>query len=240
MHVYKFGRNPDIDTGAGLPEDIVDNSLAYTWPSSAGVAYLSSSNNADVQTIRVFGLDADYMQQNEEVVLTGNTVAATSLSYLRLHRAYVVGSAAPAGDVYVQTGTAETSGVPDDLTLVLAKITQGYNQTLQAVYTVPKNFQMMHVRRWTGAIRSAAAAAGATLALQVRAEGGVFRTKATCELHTYAGMMSMDFGNGPDAGHHHLHLNGGTDVRVRCTDVSNNNSIISSAFVGDLQVGKNA
>jgi hypothetical protein len=236
MHVYKFGRNPDIDT-ATVPEEVCDNSLAYVWPSSAGTVNLSSSNDADTMDVTIFGLDANYLQQTEDVTLTGNTIAPTANTYLRLHRMYIAGGTEPAGDVYAQTATAVTAGVPDDLTAVLAKITQGYNQTLQAVYTVPKNFKEFHLRKWTAAIRSAAAAAGATLAIQTRAEGGVFRTRATCEVHTYAGMMNMTFGD-PSSMHsdHYIHLSGGTDIRIRVTDVSNNNSIVSSAFVGDLMV----
>jgi len=90
--LYKFARNPDINS---TEETIWEHGGNYVFPTSAAVRYVSSSDANDTNggtganKVRVFGLDADYALIEEEVELAGQTQVATSLSYLRIYRAYV-------------------------------------------------------------------------------------------------------------------------------------------------------
>jgi len=137
--LYKFGVNPDID---GTEETVWSEGGDYPWPISAAIVYVSSTSAADAfpsgtgaRTVRVFGLDANYLEIEEDIELTGQTQVATTQQYLRVYRAYVLTSGSgggAAGTVYVGT-TGATAGVP---AVVYANLSIG-NQTQMAVYTVP-------------------------------------------------------------------------------------------------------
>ena len=137
--LYKFGVNPDIN---GTEETVWSEGGDYPWPTSAAIVYVSSTSAADAfpsgtgaRTVRVFGLDASYLEIEEDVELTGQTQVATTQQYLRVYRAYVLTSGSgggAAGTVYVGT-TGATAGVP---AVVYANLSIG-NQTQMAVYTVP-------------------------------------------------------------------------------------------------------
>lgn len=137
--LYKFGVNPDVD---GTEETVWTQGGDYPWLTSAAVVYVSSSSVADAspsgtgaQTIRVLGLDANYLEIEEDIALNGQTQVATTKQYLRVYRAYVLTSGSgggAAGTIYVGT-TGATAGVP---AVVYADLAIG-NQTQMAVYTVP-------------------------------------------------------------------------------------------------------
>jgi len=89
------------------------------------------------------GLDANWDLQSETVTLTGTTDTVTVGSYIRVFRAYgaTFGSGATnAGVIYVYTG-ADTAGVPNVATTIFTTIAAGEGQTLQAAYTVPRNYK---------------------------------------------------------------------------------------------------
>jgi len=139
--MYKFGYGDDLDSGD--EETIWDGGGIYAYPSAAAVMYVSSSSASDddgstgATEIQVEGLDANYDEVTETVTLNGQTQVATSASFLRVYRAFVtaVGSGGTAaGDIYIGTSGA-SGGVPTGTTY--AKIRQGSNQTLMAIYTVP-------------------------------------------------------------------------------------------------------
>jgi hypothetical protein len=58
-------------------------------------------------------------------------------TWWRVFRAVNRGTTPLAGDVYVAESDSYTDGVPDTPAKWKAKITQGFNQTLMALYTVP-------------------------------------------------------------------------------------------------------
>ena len=125
--LYKFGVNPDIN---GTEETVWSEGGDYPWPTSAAIVYVSSTSAADAfpsgtgaRTVRVFGLDASYLEIEEDVELTGQTQVATTQQYLRVYRAYVLTSGSGGG----------AAGVP---AVVYANLSIG-NQTQMAVYTVP-------------------------------------------------------------------------------------------------------
>lgn len=96
-----FGSNADIDIAAA--EDIDNAGGTYTFSSAAEALYISSSNDADEQTVTVTGLDANYAEQAIDVVLDGyvKTRVGTTQTFLRVNSVEVDGATANTGDIYV-------------------------------------------------------------------------------------------------------------------------------------------
>lgn len=105
----------------------------YTFPSSASTMTLSSDSGSDVGVaVLVIGLDADYVEIQEVVVLNGQSPISTTNSYLRINDILVVSGDA-VGNIYIGTGTV-SGGVPDNL---YNFIFASDNASMTAVYTVP-------------------------------------------------------------------------------------------------------
>lgn len=129
---FKFGYNPEVGTD---PETIWDGGGLYSYPTSASIMKVSSSNNLDTSTtLTIYGLNENYDAVSESITLNGQTAVNTTNQYIRSLRV-IVNTNEPQGDIYVGTGTV-TSGVPAN---VYAKVHIGENQTLMAIWTVPRN-----------------------------------------------------------------------------------------------------
>jgi hypothetical protein len=126
--IFKFGHNPVIQN---VEETIWDGGGLYTHPSSA-VAMTVTSGAAATDNgvqVNVAGLDGDYNEVNETVTLAGSGTATTTQTFLRVNRCFIVGSTAPTDDVTIANGGT-----------TYAQITNGENQTLMAVWTVPAGY----------------------------------------------------------------------------------------------------
>jgi hypothetical protein len=146
MHkpLFKFGINGDVGTSA---ETVWAQGGTYVYPASATVMKISSSSADDAaagtgaRTISIAGLDANYNEISETVILNGQTEVNTINSYLRIFSMFVVtaGSGATAvGTIYAGTGTV-TSGVP---ATVYGMIAIGANRTQMAFWTVPAGYTL--------------------------------------------------------------------------------------------------
>jgi len=140
--IFKFGFNPDVDDSL---ETIWAEGGLYSYLSAATVLKISSSSTNDTsagtgaRTVTLFGLDANYDEISETITLNGQTAVNSTLSYLRIYRMTVdtAGSGGEnAGVIYAGTGTV-TSGVPANK---YATIAIGDNQTLMALWTVPRGY----------------------------------------------------------------------------------------------------
>ena len=219
--LYKFARNPDINS---TEETIWEHGGNYVFPTSAAVRYVSSSDANDTNggtganKIRVFGLDANYALIEEEVELAGQTQVATSLSYLRIYRAYVTlagSGGTAAGTVYVADSGA-SAGVPTGN--VYANLGTS-NQTLLGVYTVPagKTLYLDDIN-FTSAITLANA--NVTIKFNIRDFGSnVFRTIVITELQSGTYIDKFEY---PQP------IYEKTDIEVRAVATSNNNPITVS------------
>ena len=181
MHktLFKFGF---CDAGTSF-ETVWAQGDIYVYPSAATVMKISSSSASDTsagtgaRTIAIFGLDADYNEISETVILNGQTAVNTVNSYLRITRMFVItagSGATAAGTIYAGTGTV-TSGVP---ATVYGMIAIGANQTQMALWTVPAGYTLylMGVFYTSG---NATANAWTTFQLIQRPLGGVFRTQSS-------------------------------------------------------------
>ena len=116
--LFKFGFNADVDT---TEETVWSGGGDLVYPGAAGEVYISSDDTNDVnpggtgaRTIKIQGLDANYLEIEEDIALNGQTQVITTKEYLRIFRAYVLtagSNGGTAGTVYVGT-TGATAGVP--------------------------------------------------------------------------------------------------------------------------------
>lgn len=142
--LYKFGYNPDVN---GNEETVWAQGGNYPWIDSAVTMFVSSSSANDTNggtganTILIQGLDEDYNEIEETVVLNGQTQVATQFSYLRVYRAFVTlagSSGTSGGTIYIGSSGA-TGGVPNGT--IYANLGLG-NQTQIAAYTVPAGYTL--------------------------------------------------------------------------------------------------
>lgn len=148
-HVHTFWENPDVWTAW---ETIWDQGGVYAYPTTAGVLSVSSTNANDTaagtgaRTVLITGLDENYNDVTESIILNGLTGVNTTKQFIRVFKVRVTtagSGATAAGDIYVWTGTI-TSGIP---ATVYATIKNGNNNTLMGCYTVPAGYTWF-LRLW--------------------------------------------------------------------------------------------
>ena len=142
--LYKFGYNPDVN---GEEETVWSQGGNMTYPTSAVTMFVSSTSVNDANggtganSILIQGLDENYDEIEETVLLNGQTQVATQLAYLRVYRAFVTlaGTGGTSGGTIYVGSSGATGGVPN--TTVYANLSFG-NQTQIAAYTVPAGYTL--------------------------------------------------------------------------------------------------
>lgn len=209
--LFKYGYNPII---VNANETIWDVGGLYSYPSGAvamDVISASAGTDEDVK-VTVIGLDADYNEVTQEVTLDDSGEAVTS-ELIRVYRAYVSGSTAPAGNINISnSGTT------------YARITAGENQTLMAVYTVPAGYTL-YLSQGTASHGTDTSGAYMTIRFMTRPFGGVFRTSTKVDI--IGSKIVFPF-NYP------LRLPEKTDLEVRAICSKNQNNSIAATFEGIL------
>ena len=225
--LFKYGYNPLI---INVNETIWDGGGIYAYPAAAAVMYVSSSNTNDTsagtgaRTIYIEGLDTNYNVITENVTLNGQTQVATTKSFLRVYRSYVLTAGTGgtnAGSIYIGT-TGATSGVPTGT--YYARISVGEGQTLMAVYTVPAG-KTLYINTGTATHGTDTAGAYMTIRFMVRPFGGVFRS--TVKVDVTGAELVFPF-------QYPLKLEEKTDLEVRAICNKNQNNAVSATFEGVL------
>lgn len=126
--IFKFGHNPVIQD---TEETIWDAGGIYSYPSSAVAMTVTSAAGATDNGVQVnvAGLDTNYNEVNETVTLASTGTATTTQTFLRVNRCFIVGSTAPTNNINITNGGT-----------TYAQITNGENQTLMALWTVPAGY----------------------------------------------------------------------------------------------------
>jgi len=133
--IFRSSYNPSVGTTEAT---IWPKNTAYVFPVSAGYMTLYSSSASDIsQLVLIDGLDANYVEISEVLVLNGQTGIQTSLQYLRINTMTVL-TDSPQGNISLGTGVA-TGGIPAN---TYAYINAGDNITNAAVYTVPAGYTL--------------------------------------------------------------------------------------------------
>jgi hypothetical protein len=190
--VNKFGYNAEVtDADEESIWDVPDlggpERCNTVITDTATAVFLSSSAAGDAtESVTIEGLAADYAIQTATVVLgatqvTTGTIPVAAGTWLRINRMYSTDTDL-VGDVYVSTAATDTDtdGVPDDLGTIVAAITAGENQTLQACYTVPDGFVAL-VSNMCLSNTTLGGANSLDFRMRVSANGGASRTQM---LHT--------------------------------------------------------
>jgi hypothetical protein len=127
-----------------------------------------SANPNGARTVRIYGLDANYLQITEDVYLSGVTEVVTEQLFLRVNRAKVL----TAGS----SGSNEGELLIDNTTTgnVVVQIDALEGQTMQAIYTIPAGHEMVLDKLMGTAIGTGDAA----FYLLVREEGGAWQQKS--------------------------------------------------------------
>ncbi len=129
---HKFGRNSITTAGAN---NIVWplSGTTYPWPTSAQQVSIVSTSledtpaGAGIDSIIIFGLDANYDEIEEIVVLDGTNPVLTTQSYIRVNRMINASPDSNLGNITASHGAD-----------VLAIVETGRNQTEQCILTVPR------------------------------------------------------------------------------------------------------
>ncbi len=186
LAIRKFGFNSAV---GATEETIWEQSSLYTYLAGAATLTISSDDNDDdgapvgngARTVQIYGLDTNYDEINEVVTLDGQNPVNTGTQYLRIYRMIVrsVGTTGSnEGTVYTGTGLV-VGGVPAN---VYASMTPGMNQTLMAIFTIPRD----HTGYLVDIYSSSAIANKATqVFLYIRPFGEGFQVKQTYHINQW-------------------------------------------------------
>jgi len=167
--VHKFGRNPAVSTSSF---STIDN---------------GDTNDTGLRTIRIYGLDADWHEQYEDITLEGTDDVNSTLSYIRLDRAkgLTAGSSGHnEGDVTIKQSITTAN--------VFAVVPATYNSTMIAAYTIPadKTGYLMSL----SATLSNKNAAVVDIRFQVKQPGNLFTVGGEAALNSVgSGFISFPF-----------------------------------------------
>lgn len=226
----KYGSNPDIDTTTD-PEDVWNGDGDYPgFPTGDAetMEIASNSGNDDAtgtgaQTVLITNLlDADgAVAEDVTVTLDGtNQVSLGALTYTRASRVKVltVGSGGANAGVLTLRHTTTTANI-------FAAMPVGANQTAIAAYTVPLGKTLYINRLNIQMSRVNGQAGSATVSLRSRPYGEVFQVIVVPEISNGGPFI---FENG------YRVFTERTDIKVRCEQVSDNNTSISADMSGIL------
>lgn len=164
-------RNPDVDTGT-VPETVSPIGGLVALRSAAAVVELVSSSTADdgapagtgAQIIRVYGLDADYNEVYEDIVLNGTTAVAGSVLFLRINQAIVL--AAGTGKTNAGNITIRDAGAGTTRSYIVA----ARSVSEVGVWTVPAGHKM-YAQGWLIASRDATGTSSADVEFYTTKDG---------------------------------------------------------------------
>lgn len=182
--IHKFGSNFDINPVSGF-EALWTGGANYTGFDStvAEIVEVFSSNAVDTdggigaRQVLIFGLDNDFLEIQELVMLNGTTPVNTVNSYRRLNRMQVNTS----GTTLVNQGEI-TARASITTSVVFAVIAPSFGQTLIAAYTIPANKEG-YFQDWYASIASKKDGFN-VVRLVVRPFGGAFQVREEVALST--------------------------------------------------------
>lgn len=228
----QFGFNPEVDIGS-VPADIWDfgaptESPVYPWPTAPAATTLISTSAADAaggtgaRTIRVIGIadPVTFTEVAEEVTLTGLVAVPLVNQFYRINRMYnlTAGSnGVNVGDIRALHGAS-----------VISQISADRGSTLQAIYTIPKIPDgARYFLSGLSASVSRQPTASVTMVMEIRVPrvNAAWTTRIIYALHSQ-GTTALIRGTLPQG----FELEAGTDIRVRVTECTTNNTGIGADF----------
>lgn len=223
--VNKFGRNPDIDTGT-VPEDVWAGGGVYTgFPTGTPelIEVLSSSSNdtdggSGCEVVTVYGLDANGVEQSENVTLSGTTPVDTASTYSRLFRVQCIESNNGSNDTF--NDGSITARWTTTTSVVFAVMPADRGQTQIATYTIPSGKTGL-LRNFKASVNDATSTV-VDGGLWVRPDGASPRLIRIFSASQTDSHSEQIFGG--------IVLTELTDISVRITGTSSSNAAITSNF----------
>lgn len=223
VKIHKFGSIAAL----AATDDIWSGSNSYPFPAAAAATTAISGDDEDggaggdtgALTIRVIGLDADYLEVSQDIILNGTTVtAAFTTPLIRCYRAWVLTVGAGA------TGTNIGAIDIKHGSTIIAQIPVGLGQTQMAIYTVPADYTLAYIKHWDCTAHGLGATASADFSLQVKEFGGAWKQ-----------IEKMGISSGMGGYHQTLEqkLGAKADIRIRCTATA---SITSASASFDIEL----
>ena len=233
------GMNSDVDIGT-IPETVSDLGSIYefiaydTGATSNGAQLLKlASTSADdtfngtgANHVLIEGLDKDFKEISEIVVMNGTNAVSTASRYLRLNDAQVV----LAGSSEKNVGSIAITNAADS-SHDLGKIRTQVGKLQQAVYSVPAN-HTAYILEFQGSMARSSSSGSAVLDLITREP----KTRATLGDNfvqfTQHTLSLQDDGNRTFSKLFALPIKVPqlSDIIVRCTYVSANNTSVSASL----------
>ena len=220
--VHVFGYNGDIDTGT---EDVWSAGGAYTFRATPTIPTIVSGSSDDdatdtwARTVRIMGLDSDYMEFTEDVALDGATPVTLANSYLRINQMIVL----TAGTGAINAG-ALTVADTDAATIGYMGASEGASDA--AIYTIPADYERGELTLWW--ISKVLSSGNVTARLQYRPQGGAWITIDKLVVSDAgAATAAGDFIRQP------IRIPPRADVRIRATSTADN-AIVWGSFDIDL------
>lgn len=182
----KFGRVRDIDAADDArdiwcfaDDDLSTRASTKTFPSAADTIYITSSSTSDTAvTVNVDYIDSTGASATATgVTVTGQTPVSIGATGLDVNRFYVTSATAAVGTLYASVGNDFTTGLPNDVTDILAVILPGYGQTQQGQFTVPLAKTLVMGDVLVNVSRASGAAGSADITLRVKPYGQSSRIK---------------------------------------------------------------
>lgn len=224
--VAALGNNPSIDTGTD--EDIWSGGGFYPYPAVAVTLEAVSSSAADTaagtgaRTILVNGLDLNYVEQSETVILNGLSAVALTKSYLRINSSFITS----AGSGKVNSGSISIRDTGAGTTRAIIPL--GYGATRQSVYTVPAGHTLTELSLFASINRSGGGAVRyATVAIYIGSPLGFYR-------------LPLEFSVSSNTPYRHdgnpgIVIQEKSDFAIRCTNVTVNSTDVTAAWLGVLR-----
>ena len=175
-YVQKYGFNGDLDAnhhGDVASQTIWSYSGAYPWSSLGSPATIhatSTDTNDTGVELHVEGLDENWDLASQRVTLNGTNNIPLSGSWRRVFRAYTCNDTKSNGDIHVELDTDNT---------VIAHVPITEQQTLMAVYTVPRGYTAYLTCFDCTISRNE----DMLFRLRTREPGGVFRTQHIAQVY---------------------------------------------------------
>lgn len=168
-----------------------------------------NANDTGAAVIGVYGLDENWLSQNEFIVLNGATAVDLANTYIRMNRAFVVIAGSSGGAVGTLTVRIDPAGT------TALQILNGNNQTLMTVYSTAATHIGYFLQGYVAVSKGAGAATvGANFSWRARIFGGVFAIKGLMTLNSSgSGWWQYAYKGAPG-------LPPMSDIVIRCDEVT--------------------
>ncbi len=219
----KYGITPSLDTNN--ISDVWEFGGEYIFSDTADIGKISSSSVLDTQEVIVYGLDEEGYEVEEIITLQGRTPVDLPTSLWRIFR--MINNAAAGNDingtvyVYVSDATV-VAGVPSEDEKVRA-IMRSSNQTLMAIYTIPKGKTGYLFKGQVGMSRRASTG-DLTFKYKSRRFGKVFNNKFQGALTVSGDSNFKDDRSFPDK------IPELTDIVINVSEISRDDMAVFAAF----------